>query len=282
MSDIDDVDLSERTIRRAVLRDVDAREVDLSGARVQDVLARGLTVRSADLSGSTLRDVLLADVRLRGSALHHVEISGEIDGLTVNGIDVGPLVEAELDRRFPDHAAMRPTDPDGFRHAWDVLEDLWAGTVERARRLDPALLHESVDGEWSFVQTLRHLAFATESWLARAILGDPSPWHPLSLPWDEAPDLEGVPRDRDARPDLDTALALRHDRMAMMRRYLDDLTAERLAADTVPVEGPGWPEPVAFPVRECLLTILNEEWWHRRYAERDLDELEASTRASAP
>lgn len=275
MSDIDDADLSGRTVRRTVLRVVDAREVDLSGARAQDVLARGLSVRSADLSGSTLRDVLLVDVRLRGAALQRVEISGEIDGLSVNGIDVGPLVDAELDRRFPDHAAMRPADADGFRHAWDVVEELWAGTLERARRIEPGLLHESVDDEWSFVQTLRHLAFATESWLARAVLGDPSPWHPLSLPWDEAPDMPGVPRDRDARPDLDTALALRLDRMAMMRRFVDELTDERLAADTVPVEGPGWPEPESFPVRECLLTILNEEWWHRRFAERDLDALEA-------
>ncbi len=149
------------------------------------------------------------------------------------------------------------------------------------RALDPALLHESVDGEWSFTETLRHLVFATESWLLRAVLGDPTPWHPLSLPWDEAPDSPGVPRDRQVRPDLDTVLALRADRMASVRRYVDDLTDERLAADTVPVEGPGWPEPVSFPVRDCLLTILNEEWWHRRYAERDLDALEARDAASA-
>jgi hypothetical protein len=34
----------------------------------------------------------------------------------------------------------------------------WDGTVERARGLDPELPHESVHGEWSFIQTLRHLA----------------------------------------------------------------------------------------------------------------------------
>jgi hypothetical protein len=28
-------------------------------------------------------------------------------------------------------------------------------------------------------------------------------------------------------------------------------------------------------VRECLLRILNEEWEHRLYAERDLDALQA-------
>ena len=31
----------------------------------------------------------------------------------------------------------------------------------------------------------------------------------------------------------------------------------------------------SFPVRECLLCILNEEWEHRLYAERDLAALEA-------
>jgi hypothetical protein len=52
------------------------------------------------------------------------------------------------------------------------------------------------------------------------------------------------------------------------------LTAESLAADTTPVAGTGWPPPVSFPVKECLLIVLNEEWEHRRYAERDLAVLE--------
>ena len=56
-----------------------------------------------------------------------------------------------------------------------MVERLWDGTVARARRLDPDLLHESVDGEWSFIETLRHLVFATDSWIRRAILGDPAP-----------------------------------------------------------------------------------------------------------
>ena len=54
-------------------------------------------------------------------------------------------------------------------------------TIERARALDPAALHESVDGEWSFTETLRHLSYATAAWLHRAIQGDPSPWDPLDL-----------------------------------------------------------------------------------------------------
>ena len=83
-------------------------------------------------------------------------------------------------------------------------------------------------------------------------------------------DTPGVPRDRDARPSLDTVLELRRDRMATVRQVIEGLTDESLAADTDPVEGPGWPPPRSFPVRQCLLVILNEEWHHRLYAERDL------------
>ena len=170
---------------------------------------------------------------------------------------------------------MRPADPAGFREAWDILERLWGQTVERARRLPPGLLYESVDGEWSFIETLRHLVFATDAWIRRAILGDPSPWDPLGLPWDGMPETPGVPRDRGARPSLDTVLELRRDRMSTVRQVIEGLTVESLDSQTKPVEGPGWPPPRSFSVRECLLVIFNEEWEHRLYAERDLDALQA-------
>jgi uncharacterized damage-inducible protein DinB len=172
---------------------------------------------------------------------------------------------------------MRPTDPAGFREAWDIVGRRWDQTVERARRLPPRLLHESVDGEWSFTETLRHLAYATDCWLRRAILGDPSPWDPLDLPWDEMPDTPGTPRDREVRPSLETVLELRQDRMSGVRQFLDGLTDESLDGRTTPVEAPGWPRPRSYPVRECLLIILNEEWHHRLFAERDLAVLEART-----
>lgn len=237
---------------------------DLTGARMHAVDLSDVVIRGADMRGAVLTGVELANV----------QISGELLNVTVNGVDIAPLVEAELDRRYPERAKMRPADPAGFRAAWDILERLWDGTVERARRLPPDRLHEQVDGEWSFIETLRHLAFATDSWIRRAILGDPSPWHPLGLPWDEMPDTEGVPRDRAARPSLDEALALRRDRMATVRQVIDGLTDATLASDTTPVDGPGWPPPRSYPVRQCLLVILNEEWEHRLFAERDLTGLE--------
>ena len=214
-------------------------------------------------------------IRMRGVWVGEVSIDGDIDGLTINGVDVGPLIEAELDRRHPQRAAMRPTDVAGFQEAWRILETLWTETVDRARALPPALLHERVDGEWSFVETLRHLLFATDIWVGRAILGEPRPWHALSLPFDEMePDPE-VPWDRTARPGLDEILALRADRARTVRAVLAGLTPEQLAARTQPVDGPGYPPPDSYPVAECLSTVLAEEWQHRLYAERDLDALAA-------
>lgn len=243
---------------------------DLRAARFRNVDLTRSSFAAVDFTGATFRGVDLIGVTMRGVAVKDMEISGEVESLTVNGVDVAPFITAELERRHPELAKLRPTDADGFREAWDLLEGLWAQTVDRARRLDPALLHEQVDGEWSFIETLRHLAFATDAWVSRAILGDPAPWHPLDLPWDEMADTPGVPRDRTVRPSLDEALELRQDRMATMRTLLATLTDDQLAGMTEPVPGPGWPPPVSHPVRECLATVLNEEWWHRQFAERDL------------
>jgi hypothetical protein len=252
------------------------KDEDLAGSRFEQVDLKGAEFRTVDLRDARFRSVDLSGVVMRGVECNGVDIHGEIRDLRVNGVDVAPLVEAELDRRDPERVKMRPVDPDGFREAWDVLERLWAGTVERARGLDAELLHESVDGEWTFIETLRHLAFATDAWVRRAILGEESPWHPLDLPWDEMPDRPEIPRDRKARPPLDEVLTLRRDRMTTVREYVDALTEETLAAHTKPLEAPGYPRPGhSFPVRECLRNILNEEWEHRRYAERDLDILTA-------
>ena len=240
-------------------------DADLRGSTFERVDLRGAQFRAVDLSGALLRNVDLVDV----------EIHGDIDNLTINDVDVGPLIDAELDRRNPLRSKMRPTDAAGFNDAWGIIERLWGETVERARHVQPDLLHVSVDGEWTFIETLRHLLFATDSWVRRAILGDPSPWSPLDLPWDEMPEDPAISRDRAARPSLDAVLELRRDRMATVRQVIEGLTAAALDGHTESVDAPGWPPPQSFPVRKCLLIILNEEWEHRRYAERDLDAVEA-------
>jgi uncharacterized protein YjbI with pentapeptide repeats len=248
---------------------------NLTGSRFEDVYLTDASFHDVDLTNARFRLVDLTGVVIRGAALVNVDISGEIENLRVNGVDVAPLVEAELNRRYPDRAKMRPADADGYREAWAILERLWQQTVGRARAMAPGLLHERVEEEWSFIETLRHLVFATDAWVQRAILGNPSPWDPLDLPHDDMPGKPGVPRDRGVRPSLDEVLALRADRMAIVRRVLADLTDERLAGRTEPVLEPGYPESESFAVRRCLQAILNEEWEHRLYAERDFDVIES-------
>ena len=197
-------------------------EADLSGARFERVSLRSATfsqvylndarLTRVDLSGIEIKGALLHHVTLRGVELFDVDISGDLRDVTINGVDVAPLVEAELNRRDPLRAKMRADDVPGLQEAWAIVRGLWADTVERAQTLPETALHESVNGEWSFIQTLRHLNFATAAWVERMIIGDPSPWHPLDLPWDEAPGWEGVPWDRDARPSLDEVLAIRRQR----------------------------------------------------------------------
>src|SRR5699024_11158846 len=108
-------------------------------------------------------------------------IEGDLHNTMVNGVDIAPLVEAELDRRMPDRTLLKPSDPKGYLVAWEMLERRWAETLERARSLPEADLHRSVDGEWSFIQTLRHLNYASAAWVGRMVLGQESPYHPLDL-----------------------------------------------------------------------------------------------------
>jgi uncharacterized protein YjbI with pentapeptide repeats len=119
------------------------REQDLTGARFERVSLRGATftrvffndadMHAVHFTGARIHGALFNGTRLRGVELVDVEISGELQNVVVNGVDIAPLVDAELNRRMPDRARMRPDDGDGFRAAWAILERLWEGTVARAR-----------------------------------------------------------------------------------------------------------------------------------------------------
>lgn len=256
------------------------RQIEVTESRFTEVRANGSSVTDADLRDILLSEVALDGVRIRGGFAEErgMEIDGAFSTLTVNGIDVVPLVEQELGRRFPEYALLKPTDPAGYQAAWDAVETFWNPTMQRIERLDPDLLHRRIDGEWSVMQTLRHLTFATECWVLRGMLSQWAPWHPLSLPWSTMPPTDGVPNDIDARPSLAEVMAARRDRMAIVRRVVDDLTPERIDAPGPTLEGEGWPPAgESFPARVCLQTVFNEEFWHHRYALRDLAVLTGET-----
>ncbi len=240
---------------------------DLTGSRFEHV----------DLSEARFHDLAMSGVRITGAWIQDLVIDGEIDGsLLVNGIDVVPFVEEELNRRHPGRAtvyAIRTAGADGFREAWRVLEAAWPSTIERLRQLSPEQVHDRVEGQWSPIENLRHLVFAIDAWAKRTVLGDPRPFDALGLPHTEMGDVDGVPNNPDARPSLEEILTLHADRLAVVGTLITALTDERLAESTDPNTAPGYPEPSHYLVRRCLTACVLEEWEHRRYIERDLDVL---------
>jgi hypothetical protein len=222
---------------------------DLRGARFRRSLLGGAVLRGVDVDGADLDSPWLSE-----------------GTFVVNGVDVVPLVEAELDRRFPGRALRHATDPAGLREAWAALEATWAATLERVAALPPEVVDVSVDGEWSLAQTLRHLVMATDTWLRGAVLRIDHPYHPIGQPHTEyyADHDPTVFTTRAAT--WAEVLDVRADRVAMMREYLADVTPEQLTEERTNPWAPQYPETVL----SCLATILGEEWEHHRYAVRDL------------
>ena len=180
---------------------------------------------------------------------------------------------AERVRLRAERDKLRATDPAGLADAWAMVEGFWAGTVTRARELPEPVLHEQVEGEWSFVQTHRHLVLVTDCWLRRMVKGNAHAYHAWGLggSWLTAPRRWGI--DPEADPSLDEVLAVRRERMDEVRDVIAGAKAEDLDRNCVPPDSPGHPRK-DHTVLECLQVILKEEWQHHRYADRDLQVLE--------
>jgi len=246
------------------------RSDDLQGAEFVDTNLRGARFVRADLSG-----VVMREVTVDGADIDAPWLSTSEQPLRVNGVDVIPLVEAELNRRFPGRADRRAGDPDGLRAAWTTLERTWAATLERVAAMPAGTVDVSVDGEWSFAQTLRHLVLATDMWLGRAILEIEQPFHPIGQTGAGA---EGDGFDMSifttVTPSYAEVLEVRAGRVAMVRDFLATVTFDELAA---PRKNPWNQHPET--TLSCLHVILEEEWEHHRYAVRDLDAIAATSDA---
>ncbi|WP_238009107.1 DinB family protein [Dactylosporangium sp. AC04546] len=228
-----------------------SRSDDLRGAKFVDVNLCDARFVGADLSG-----VVLRGVELRGAEIDSPWLFDGENVLLVNGVDVLPFVDAELNRRFPGRADRRAADPDGLRAAWAALERTWAATLARVAAMPAGTVDVSVGDEWSFAQTLRHLVFATDLWLGRTILELEQPFHPIGRPDADAAD-----------PSFAEVLEVRAGRVAMVRDFLAAVTPDLLAATRRNPHAPDRQETVL----SCLHVILDEEWEHHRYAVRDLD-----------
>ncbi|GEP40441.1 hypothetical protein NPS01_41040 [Nocardioides psychrotolerans] len=221
-----------------------------------------------DLSGAVLRAVDVQGVEIDAPWL--MEEGGV---LLVNGVNVAPLVDAELDRRFPGRAERRAATPEGLRQAWATLERTWTATLERAATMPAGTVDVSISGEWSFAQTLRHLVMATDVWLHKAIQELEQPYHPFGQPHAEyAMDGLDISVFSTEQPSYDEVLTVRAEHIAHVRDFIAAVTPELLAEERRNPWNPAHPETVL----ACLHVILNEEWEHHRFAVRDLDAIEAA------
>ncbi len=240
---------------------------DLSGAEFLGTTLRGARFVETDLSG----------IVVRGSVVHGAEIESPwlLEGggsLRVNGVDVVPLVDAELNRRFPGRELRGARHPDGLRAAWAALEQTWHATTARAAAMPAGTVDVSVAGEWSFAQTLRHLVLAIDMWLRKGVLGIEQPFHPIGqLDVGSGSEADVAAALDASTPSYDEVLEVRADRQAMVRDFLASVTPAALTEPRPNPHDPAHEETVL----SCLHTILEEEWEHHRYAVRDLDALEA-------
>src|SRR5215475_1603710 len=212
---------------------------------LQEAEFAGANLRGARFVGSNLSGIVMRGVDVSGADIDSPWIFDDGASLYVDGVDVVPFVDAELNRRFPGRSDRRAGHPDGLRAAWARLERTWAATLERVAAMPAGTVDVSVGGEWSFAQTLRHLVMATDTWLGRAILGIEQPYHSLGQP-DSSAAGDGLDMSifTTVTPSYAEVLEVRAGRVAMVRDFLATTTPKLLAETRKNPHAPEYPETV--------------------------------------
>ena len=232
MNVFEDREMAEAIFRRTNLRKASFEEVNLEG----------VSVHNANLSGASFYDVNVSDATIRSATVANLSITDSyIRGLTIDGIRVDLLIEAELDRRDPERVRLRITDtedPECIRAVMARLDEVRSMFYATLRAASPGVLvRRPSPQEWSALECVRHLVFAEELYVNRWILRNDEPWSRLGL----LPDFlaSGVGYgDVGAAPtkDLESALAAWDTIHTRTREVLRSLTPEVLRRDTSDVD----------------------------------------------
>ena len=236
-----------------------SRTSEFEGATFVKASFKGATLRFSDVSGVTMRavDVDGLDIDSHDLFFGH---------LYVNGVDVVPLVDAELNRQFPGRELQKSQTPEGLREGWVAVQAAWATTVADTPR---ELVDAHVEDEWSLAQTLRHLVLATDAWLRRGILRIEQPFHEIGQIFTGAAEMGfDTSMFRTDEPTYEEILEVRAERQQLVTDFLATATPELLAQERDNPWGGGddWHPTVG----DCIRVILEEEWAHLRYVRRDL------------
>ena len=234
----------------------------------------GRDVANVNLVGSRVRGLWLGHAKVTGAWLENASIEGDFEGLIMNGVEVAPLIEAEIERMHPVLKQIRTLQTaDDVRASVETAYGIWDALLERASSLDEEVLHERVDDEWSFVETLRHLIYATDGWFRHVVLDLAEPYHAIAVSHSEAYGEDpGI--DLDASPTFVEVLAVWRDVQAEVRAFAAAVTDAGLVHEYEPKASPGNPNG-KHSLRTVFWVLGNEEYWHSTYATRDLDALAA-------
>lgn len=226
----------------------------------------GAVFWGADLSGAQFRDVNLTGATITHAWLVDVNVDALVERVVINGVDVTAYVN-ERDEWYPLRGMLRPTDAAGMQTTWAALDAEWSKAIARAAALGEAAAQRQVNDEWSFVQTVRHLVFAMDKWFTVPVLGEG--YDPIGMPNSGSVDYPWPGLDYSSTPTLAEALDVRAARSARFRDFVATVAEGDFERSIdVPENGP-------HPLVECLYTVFEEEFWHLRYATRDLATLEA-------
>lgn len=228
----------------------------------------GATFVKASLKGAILRFSDVSGVKMRSVDVDGLDIDSHdlfFGSLLVNGVDVVPLVDAELNRQFPGRELQKAQTPEGLREGWVAAQSAWQTTVADT---PPDLVDARIDDEWSLALTLRHLILATDAWLRGAILRVPQPFHEIGQIFTDAAEMGfDMSIFRVDPPTYAEILEVRAERQQQVTDFLATATPELLAEDREnPWGGGDWHPSVG----DCIRVILEEEWAHLRYIRRDL------------
>lgn len=159
-----------------------------------------------------------------------------------------------------------PADGAGAVALAAALSSQVAATITRAATFSDAEVRTGVGGEWSTVQSLRHIVLVVDLWLSKMILGIDDPFHPMALPPHfVGPTIPGSSIDPDADPTLAEAAAVVEDRLARVRSYVAGVDAAELARDI---------GTHARTVAGGLGVLFDELAAHDFFVNRDLDSIE--------
>ncbi|MFC6302168.1 DinB family protein [Oerskovia jenensis] len=238
----------------------------------------GATFVRASFKGATLRFSDVSGVTMRGVDLDGLDVDSHdlfFGRLIVNGVDVVPFVDAELNRQFPGRELQKAQTVDGLREGWVAVQAAWQETVDGT---PPHLVDAHVEDEWSLAQTLRHLVLATDAWLGGGILRRQQPFHEIGQIFTGAAEMGfDMSIFRTDTPTYEEILAVRAERQGAVTEFLATATPDLLAEERDdPWGGEDWHPSVG----DCVRVILEEEWAHLRYVRRDLALLREAPLAS--